>query len=126
MDARNCVKCGNESKNGLPLCHNCRDELRSFVALAEYLNKFSGSKQDLLWIIGSEISSRESSIISHCNVEMDYANGIINLVPIEPSNSTLKVKPWLWDRFLNAKETIGEITKLRRAYGIAKEHYQTA
>lgn len=126
MEVRSCVKCGNESFNGLPLCGNCRDSLKDFGALAAYLNAFNGSKTDLLWIIGSEISSRESSVINNCKIEMDYPGGIIRLVPIEPSSSTLKTKPWLWDRFQNIKRAIDEIAKLRRAYGLVVTHYQIA
>lgn len=124
MEARNCVKCGNESKNGLPLCGECRESLKDFGALTSYLNAFNGSKQDILWIIGSEISSRESSVINNCHVVIDYPNGVMNMVPIKPSSSTLKTKPWLWNRFLNIKRAIDEIAKLRRAYGLVVIHYQ--
>jgi hypothetical protein len=123
MENKVCVKCGEESNNKLPLCDFCREELKDFGALVEYLNSFGGSKEDLLWIIGSELSSRECSIISQVRVENDFANGKILMVPIEPSSSTLKVKPWLWDKFEHIRQTIEEISKLRRALGIAKQYY---
>jgi len=121
-----CAKCQEPSDNGLPLCDICRESLKDFGALATYLNSFKGSKEDLYWIIGSEISSRECSIISHVKIENDYENGVIKLVPIEPSDSTLGKKPWLWDKYLSIKRTIEEISKLRRALNIAKEHYGAA
>lgn len=126
MEKRICAKCQEPSDNGLPLCSDCREELSDFGALATYLNSFKGSKEDLYYIIGSEISNRESSIVSHCKIVPDYANGIINFVPIEPSGSTIERKPWLWNKYLHIKDTIGEIIKLRRALNIAKEHYGAA
>lgn len=126
MEKRICAKCQEPSDNGLPLCDKCREGLQDFGALATYLNSFKGNKEDLYWIIGSEISSRESSIISHVKIDNDYANGIIKLVPIEPSGSTLGKKPWLWEKYLNIKRTIDEIAKLRRALIIIKEHYGAA
>lgn len=126
MEKRICAKCQEPSDNGLPLCGKCRESLQDFGALTTYLSSFKGEKEDLYWIIGSEISNRESSIISHVKVEPDFANGIIKLVPIEPSNSTLENKPWLWNRFQYEKDTIDEIAKLRRALSIIKEHYGVA
>jgi len=120
---RICAKCERPSENGLPLCNECRKELRDFGALAAYLNSFKGDKEDLFWIIRSEICNRESSVINDVRIEMDYANGLINLVPIEPSGGTLEKKPWLWNKYLGIKNTIDEISKLRRALRIAQEHY---
>ncbi len=126
MENTICVKCGEESNNKLPLCDMCRDGLRDFNALVEYLNAFSGRKEDLLWIIGSELSSRECSIVSHVRVENDFVNGKLLMIPVEPSSSTIKVKPWLWKKYEHMQDVIHEISKLRRALGIAKQHYGVA
>lgn len=123
MEKRICVRCGKESDLKLPLCGSCRDSLADFKSLTEYLNSFEGSKEDLLWIIGSEISSRECSIISNVKIENDFVNGKVLLIPIEPSSSTLKVKPWLRKKYEHVKQIIEEISKLRRAYRIAQQHY---
>lgn len=123
MEKRICVRCGKESDLKLPLCGSCRDSLADFKSLVEYLNSFEGSKEDLLWIIGSEISSRECSIISNVKIENDFVNGKVLLIPIEPSSSTLKVKPWLRKKYEHVKQIIEEISKLRRAYRIAQQHY---
>ena len=123
MEKQICVRCGEESDSKLPLCTGCRGDLTDFSALVEYLNSFTGSKEDLLWILGSEISNRQSYVINGCNVDADYANGTINLVPIVPSSSTMKVKPYLKRRYEHIRDKIDEISKLRRAYGIAKQYY---
>lgn len=121
---RICVKCGKPTDNGLPMCSDCKTSLSEFNKLADYLNHFSGSKEDMLWLIGSEISRRQSSIINSVKVIPRPDLGIIEMVPIEPSSSTLKGKPWLWDRFLNIKETIKEIGRLYRAENIARKYYE--
>lgn len=123
MEKQICIRCREESDSKLPLCTGCRGDLSDFRALVEYLNSFTGSKEDLLWIIGSEISNRESYVINDCNIECDYANGIMNLVLIVPSSSTIKVKPWLKRKYGHARDKIDEISKLRRAQGIAKQYY---
>lgn len=123
MEKQICVRCGKESDIKLPLCSLCRLSLADFNALVEYLNSFTGSKEDLLWIIGSEASNRESSIISHVRLENDFVNSTIVMVPIEPSSSTLKAKPWLKLKYEHIKRTLDEISKLRRALGIAKQYY---
>lgn len=120
---RVCVKCQKPSENGLPLCGPCRESLKDFHELAKYLNSFTGDKDDLLWIIGSEISSRQAFIIGQCKVEPDNAAGVINLVPIEPSSGTVRSKPWLREKFEHIKQTIDEISKLMRARKIAVQHY---
>ena len=122
MEKQICVRCREESDSKLPLCTGCRGDLAGFNLLAEYLNSFTGSKEDLLWIIGSEISNRESYVINDCNVEVDYTNGIMNLVPVVPSSSTIKVKPWLKQKYNHIMQNIDEISKLRRAMGIAKQY----
>ena len=126
MEKRICAKCQEPSDNGLPLCGKCRESLKDFGVLTTYLSNFKGSKEDLFWIIGSEISSRESSIINIVKIDNDYANGLIRLIPIEPSNSTLENKPWLWNKYQSTKNMIDQITKLRRALNIIKERYGTA
>ena len=123
MENQTCTRCGKESDVKLPLCSSCRKSLEGFSALVEYLNSFAGSKEDLLWIIGSEISNRQSYVINDCRVDADYANGTINLVPIVPSSSTTKVKPWLKRKYEHIRDRIDEISKLRRALGIAKQYY---
>ena len=123
MEKRICAKCQEASDTGLPLCGKCRESLEDFGALTTYLSSFKGDKEDLFWIIGSEISKRESSIINNVNVVNDCANGVIKLIPIEPSNSTLENKPWLWNKYQYAKDMVDQISKLRRALNIIKEHY---
>jgi hypothetical protein len=123
MEKQICVKCREESDSKLPLCTGCRKDLADFKALVEYLNSFTGSKEDLLWIIGSEISNRQSYVINDCHVDIDYANCTMHLVPIVPSSSTTKVKPWLKRKYESIKQKVDEISKLRRAYGIAKQYY---
>lgn len=126
MEKQVCIRCGKESDNKLPLCDRCRIDLRDFKALVEYLNSFAGSKEDLLWIITSEISDRQSYIINDCKIDVDYLNGIMIMVPIQPSSSTLKTKPWLKRKYEHIIDVIDEISKLRRAYGIAKRYYGVA
>ena len=123
MEKQVCAKCGKESDIRLPLCSECRKSLADFRDLVEYLNSFTGSKEDLLWIIGSEISNRESYIINDVRLENDPDSGTILLIPIEPSGSTIKVKPWLRKKYQRITDMLSEISKLRRAYGIAKQHY---
>ena len=123
MENQTCTRCGKMSDTKLPLCGSCRKSLEGFSALVEYLNSFAGSKEDLLWIIGSEISNRQSYVINDCRVDADYVNGTINLVPIVPSSSTTKVKPWLKRKYEHIRDRIDEISKLRRALGIAKQYY---
>ena len=123
MEKQVCAKCGIESDTKVPLCGSCRKSLADFRELVEYLNSFTGSKEDLLWIIGSEISNRESYIINDIRIENDAFNGTLLMVPIEPSNSTIIVKPWLRRKYRHIIDTLSEISKLRRAYGIAKQYY---
>lgn len=126
MENTICIRCGEISDNRLPLCNPCREDLADFRAMVEYLNSFTGSKKDLLWIISSEISNRESYIINDIKIESDSYNGILLLTPIEPSNSTIKMKPWLRKKYRHIIDKLSEISKLRRAYGIAREHYEVA
>lgn len=119
-----CMKCGNDTKNGLPLCYDCRISLKDFIALANYLNNYKGGKDDLFWLIKSEISTRQSDIISSVNVFTDFENGLIKMIPKEPGNGTARQKPWLKDRYQHIKDTIREIDKLYRALAIAKRYYR--
>ena len=121
MDKKSCVKCHEPSDNGLPLCCKCRTSLKDFVELAKYLNGFNGDKDALLWIISSEISNRESSIIN--NVKFDSSGGVTRMVPIKPSGSTIRTKPWLWDKYVHIEKTLSEIDKLRKAQEIVIRHY---
>lgn len=120
-----CMKCGKPTDNGLPICTDCRTSISEFNKLAEYLNHFNGTKENLFWLISSEISGRQSSIINNVKVILNHDVGMIELVPIEPSDSTVEKKPWLWDRYLHIKNTISEIEKLYRALGIAHKYYET-
>lgn len=123
MEKRICAKCQEPAENGLPLCDNCREDLKDFGTLATYLNSFKGDINDLFWIIESEISSRQCSVISHVRLVNDSTNGTVIFKPIEPSGCTLEKKPWLWKKYLNITHTLDEITKLKNALRIAKEHY---
>lgn len=121
MEERICVKCGKESDVKLPLCSECREGLKDFSALVDYLNSFTGSKEDLLWIIGSELSDRESYIVN--NVRIRFACGGFVWEQIIPSSSTVKEKPWLKRRCDHVERALNEISKLRRAMGIARQYY---
>lgn len=121
MEKQICAKCGEESDVKLPLCSSCRKSLTSFNALVEYLNSFTGNKEDLLWIIGSELSNRESSIIN--DVKIVFNGEGLEMVLIVPSSSTVKAKPWLKRKYEHIKGALDEISKLRRALGIARRYY---
>lgn len=123
-----CIKCGKESDNNLPMCSGCRTELADFLAFAKYVNSFEGEKEDLLWLIHSEISKKQSSIIGNpkaVKIVFDYSVGLISLIPIEPSGSTVNKKPQHWDRYLHIKEVIEQINKLYKASDIIEEQYVT-
>ncbi len=121
MEKQICTKCGEESDIKLPLCSTCRKELTDFNVLVEYLNSFAGSKEDLLWIIGSELSNRESSIVN--NVRIVFTGEELEMVLITPGR--IREKPWLKRKFEHIKDTLDEISKLRRALGIARRYYGT-
>lgn len=126
MDKIECMKCGYESDNGLPMCDDCRSGLVDFITFAKYVNSFEGKKEDLLWLICSEISKKQSSIIGNpkaVKVVFDYAAGTIYMVPIEPSSSTVHKKPYLWDRYIHIKEVIEQINKLYIAANIIRKNY---
>lgn len=126
MENSICIKCGEESKNGLPLCYQCRVSLNDFRSLVQYLEAFTGRKDDLLYIIDSEIANRSAIVISQCKVDMHFEEGTIVIEPIKPSGSIVKSKPWLWEKYNRIRKTLDEITKLRRARGIVIKHYQGA
>lgn len=121
MEKQICTKCGKESDTKLPLCSPCRASLTDFNALVEYLNSFTGSKEDLLWIIGSELSNRESSIIN--DVKIVFNGNGLEMVQIVPGSSTVKKKPRLKVKYEHIKDMLNEISKLRRAHGIARQYY---
>lgn len=126
MEKIECIKCGTESDNGLPMCSDCRNGLVDFITFAKYVNSFEGKKEDLLWLIHSEISRKQSSIIGNpkaVKVVFDYTVGIISLVPIEPSDSTVQKRPYVWDRYLHIKEVIDQINKLYLAADIVTRNY---
>lgn len=126
MDEIECIKCGKESDNGLPMCTDCRDGLVDFITFAKYINGFEGKKEDLLWLISSEIGRKQSSIIGNpkaVRVVYDFAAGTIRMVPIEPSDSVVQRKPWIWDRYLDIKEVIDHIDKLYKAADIVRRNY---
>lgn len=121
MENQICAKCGKESDVKLPLCSQCRESLKGFNALVEYLNSFTGSKEDLLWIIGSELSDRESYIINDVRIEFTCEGFVWS--QIVPGSSTVKAKPWLKRKYEHIKDALDEISKLRRALGIARRYY---
>ena len=126
MDEIECIKCEKESDNGLPMCTDCRDGLVDFITFAKYINGFEGKKEDLLWLIHSEIGRKQSSIIGNpkaVKVVYDYTVFTIKMVPIEPSSSTIQKKPWLRDRYLDIKEVIEQINKLYIAADIVRRNY---
>ncbi len=124
MEKQICVRCGEESDSKLPLCTRCRGDLTDFSALVGYLNLFTGSKEDLLWIIGSELSNRESYIIN--DVKIVFIGKGLEMVPIVPGSSTVKEKPQLKRKYEHIKNILDEISKLRRAMGIVKQYYGVA
>lgn len=104
-----CMKCGESPDNMLPMCSKCRREMKDFPKLASFLNGFDGNRDDIVWLIGSEISDRQSSIISCSKVVHDTENGYLNIVP--PEGHPL------------AKQKAEEIGKLYKALSILKKHY---
>lgn len=108
--AEKCMRCMEEyADSSLPMCPKCRIDMKDFDKLVDFLNRFDGDKKDALWLIGSEISDRQSMIIGSCKVVHDMDNGIMRLeAPIG--------KPL-------AQRRIEEIEKLYRAKSILKDHY---
>lgn len=103
-----CMKCGNDVEGSLPICPTCRIELKDFQKLADFLNKFDGKMEDALWLIGSEISNRQSFVMSSCKIVKDERGTHLEA----PSG-----KPY-------TRQMIDEIEKLYRAKNILKEHYR--
>ena len=90
MSDKKCMKCKKPLEGGIPICPDCRvefkdsvdpitkQEINGFTKLAEFLNNFEGDKDDLVYLIKSEISDRQSSIVGCCKVVTDAAKGTIN------------------------------------------------
>lgn len=104
-----CMRCGKEEDSSIPICPACRMELKDFQKLADFLNKFDGKQEDALWLISSEISDRQSAIITSCKIVHDVEHGGIHL---EAPNG----KPFV-------QQKLEEIDKLYRAKSLLKEHY---
>lgn len=109
INIKRCAKCGEISHSTLPVCADCKIELKDFQKLTNFLNNFNGNKDDLIWFIKSEIADRQSYIISMCEVASDMHKGIMYLKAPEGN--------------LLAKEKIKEIDKLYGAMSIAKSRY---
>ena len=102
-----CMRCGECPDNNLPMCSTCRTELKDFQKLADFLNKFDGRKEDALWLISSEISSRQCLVMGSCKMVHDHG-GVHFEAPAG--------KPF-------TQQNIEEIEKLYRAKNILKDHY---
>lgn len=121
MSDKNCMKCKKPLEGGIPICQDCRmefkdsvdpitkQEVSGFTKLAEFLNSFEGDKSDLMYLIKSEISDRQGSIISCCKVINDPVKGSIDLEA--PDGNQF------------AKQKLEEIRKLYNALAIIKKHY---
>lgn len=105
-----CMRCREEYvDSSLPMCCKCRVDMKDFDKLVDFLNKFDGDKKDALWLISSEISDRQSTIIGSCKVIHDKDSGAIRLEA--PSGKPL------------TQRKVEEIEKLYRAKSILKSHY---
>jgi len=112
-----CMKCKNPLEGSIPICKDCRVEFKDhtdpktkervngFAKLARFLNSFEGDKNDLIYLIKSEISGRQSMIISSCRVVIDHES--ICLSPPDGHNL--------------AKQKVDEINKLYSALAIVME-----
>lgn len=109
MSKDNCMKCGEKPDNLLPMCSKCRVEMKDFPTLANFLNSFEGDRNDTIWLINSEISDRQSWIMSSSKVVHDVEAGTMEIVPLDGRPVT--------------KQKAEEITKLYRALAILKKHY---
>ena len=121
MGDKKCMKCKGPLEGGIPICHECRmefkdsvdpisqEEIIGFVKLAEFLNSFEGEKDDLVYLIKSEISDRQSSIMSCCKIVADIEKGTIYFDA--PDGNKF------------AKQRAEEINKLYNALAIIKSKY---
>jgi hypothetical protein len=107
--AEKCMRCREYVDNALPMCSKCRIDMKDFDKLVDFLNKFDEDKKDALWLIGSEISDRQSMIIGSCKSVIDPESGTMRLEA--PSGKPL------------TQRKIEEIEKLYRAKSILKSHY---
>jgi len=121
MSDKKCMKCKEPLQWTLPICQDCRlefkdsidpvtkQEISGFAKLAEFLNSFEGDKNDLMYLIKSEISDRQSWVINCCKVVTDLENGTISLEA--PDGNRL------------ARQKVDEINKLYNALAVIKKHY---
>ena len=106
--AEKCMRCRKHPDNNLPMCSTCRMELKEdFQKLADFLNKFDGKKEDALWLIGSEISSRQCLVMGSCKIVHDQEGTHLEA----PAGKSF------------TRQNIEEIEKLYRAKNILKNHY---
>ncbi len=101
-----CMRCGKHPDNNLPMCSACRLDMKEFQTLANFLNKFDGDEKDALWLISSEISDRQSTVIGSCKIIHDERG-----IHLEAPSG----KPF-------TQQKIEEIEKLYRAKNILKRH----
>jgi len=104
-----CMKCGKSPDNMLPMCYKCRIEMKDFPKLASFLNGFDGNRDDIVWLIRSEIADRQSLIISSSKIVYDIEGECLDIVP--PDGHPF------------AKQKAGEIVKLYKALSILRRHY---
>lgn len=104
-----CMRCGENPDNMLPMCSKCRIEMKDFPKLASFLNGFEGNRDDVAWLIRSEIADRQSLIISSSKIVHDMEGGYLDIVP--PDGHPF------------AKRKAEEIGKLYKALSILRRHY---
>lgn len=121
MGDKKCMKCKKPLEGGIPICQNCRvgfkdsidpitkKEVSGLVKLAEFLNSFEGDKDDLVYLIKSEIADRQCLIISGCSVVIDSENGTISIDA--PHGNSF------------AEQRVYEINRLYNALAILKSRY---
>ena len=121
MGDKKCMKCKRPLEGGIPICQSCRaefkdsidpitkQEISGFAKLAEFLNGFEGNKNDLVYLIKSEISDRQSSIASCCKVVTDAEKRAIYLDAPEGNKF--------------AAQRAEEIQKLYNALAVIKSNY---
>lgn len=109
MEKGKCMKCGENSDNSLPMCSKCRVEMKDFPTLASFLNSFEGDRDNMVWLIRSEIADRQSLIISGSKVVHNIEDGVMEIIPT--------------DGHPTSKQKAEEIGKLYKALAILKKHY---
>lgn len=121
MEDKKCMVCREPLEGGIPICQRCKvgfkdstdpvtkQKVIGFTKLAAFLNGFEGDKGDLVYLIKSEISNRQSLIISSCKVVEDVDGHTLDIEA--PEGNQL------------AKRKLEEIHKLYDALNIIKKHY---